>query len=143
MEVMKEFKFEASHVLPKHKGKCSRLHGHSWVLRVFVRGGVNKDSGFVVDFADIKADVQPLIDQLDHKHLGAWSVKVQNGFVLPIVEGWNVPDMDIYPTSENLLWWIGEQLYRQGLQWHALELNETCTSMARLEISEFITRFQR
>lgn len=34
----KTFRFEASHQLPKHDGKCARLHGHSWVGRVVIEG---------------------------------------------------------------------------------------------------------
>ncbi len=34
--IYKEFRFEAAHRLPYHQGKCCRLHGHSWVGRVYI-----------------------------------------------------------------------------------------------------------
>lgn len=90
------------------------LNGHSWVLHVSVRGSVNADTGFVQDFAEISNVVKPLIERLDHRHLGAWGVwpigVYQTTFdpgKEPFVEG--LPH-DFYPTSENLLWWIASQL---------------------------------
>lgn len=151
MELTKEFRFEASHILPKHPGKCSRLHGHSWVLKVSVEGVINPETGFVMDYADLKKVVQPVIDKIDHTHLGV------------ILEGeleglWTIQELvDIYPSSENLIFWIADQLdaldgymlYNAGVWrprnidelrpfdiknlndkhfWSKLELNETCTS---------------
>lgn len=69
--ISKEFTFEASHVLPKHEGKCSRLHGHSWRLRVAIIGPVYEQSGFVADYAKLSELVRRLIlDRFDHQHLG-------------------------------------------------------------------------
>lgn len=118
MQLRKTFRFEASHVLPKHPGKCSRLHGHSWILHVGVEGPIDPDTGFVVDYGDISKAVKPLVeDQLDHHHLN---------------------DIGIYPTSENLLLWIGTQLELQ-LDWTFLAIEETCTSYARLTREEYET----
>lgn len=156
MRLSKEFRFEASHVLPKHPGKCSRLHGHSWVLTVSVEGPVTKESGFVMDYADISAMVKPLIDRLDHRHLGAWCVysshrpgeqktKYPDLTMLAEIWGvdgdqyfneWQVPGLPLAfnPTSENLIWWIGGEL---KFGWSELKLNETCTSECILTRKEF------
>lgn len=127
MEISKTFKFEAAHILPKHPGKCSRLHGHSWVLEVAVNGAINKETGFVMDYADLKSYVQPIVDQLDHSFLGAAGDHYVE-FIptcLPVV---------FYPSSENLLTWLATQLYR--LNWSRLTLNETCTSSCTLTRKE-------
>jgi len=134
MLLRKTFRFEASHILPKHPGKCSRLHGHSWVLNVFVEGQVDKETGFVMDYADISAAVKPLVDALDHTHLGTIEFDVK-----PSWQATGIP-WDFYPTSENLLLWIGDQLLRyndMGLEWSKLALEETCTSYAELTREEF------
>jgi 6-pyruvoyltetrahydropterin/6-carboxytetrahydropterin synthase len=137
MDIGKEFRFEASHQLPNHDGKCARLHGHSWVLKVFVQGSVSEEfgpkEGMVKDFADIKEVVQPIIDMLDHHHLGRGAAD------LDVPEYWlhapkhlrelNFPTI---PTSENILIWIADQLTPTGLNWSCLVLSETCTSEARL-----------
>jgi 6-pyruvoyltetrahydropterin/6-carboxytetrahydropterin synthase len=60
----KEFTFEAAHRLPRHDGKCARLHGHSWKMLVEVESPeLHKSgpkSGMVMDFGDIKAAVEKL-----------------------------------------------------------------------------------
>ena len=146
MELSKTFRFEASHILPKHPGKCSRLHGHSWVLTVFVEGPVDFATGFVMDFAIISKLVKPLVERLDHRHLGTWP------FVALAQDPWWVEGLPnvFYPTSENLLLWLGEQLLvpqvwgdepsgKIGhiLEWSKLTLNETCTSSTTLTREEF------
>ena len=154
LELTKEFTFEASHILPKHKGKCSRLHGHSWILKVSVAGIVNEHSGFVMDYADISSYVKPLIEKLDHRHLGAWCVyesqrggDVRDDSLLAEIWGdgkyfqdWFVPGLPptFYPSSENLIVWIAEQL--KDLPWSKLELNETCTSSCTLTRKEYDDR---
>lgn len=136
MRLGKEFKFEASHILTHHTGKCRNLHGHSWVLKVYVDGTVNPKTGFVMDYGEIKAAVQPLIDQLDHHHLGAWDeIETPNTDLYKRSYVLSLP-RDFYPTSENLLLWIGLQLHRV-LNWSELQLNETCTSSATLTRAEF------
>lgn len=152
MEICKEFKFEASHVLPHHKGKCSNLHGHSWKLTVYVRGPVDAESGMVVDYGDIKTSIQPIIDDLDHAHLGAWKTdkviiqnvrRVDSGIVTRpgikyvswLPEG---PDGDLFnPTSENLLIEIAKQIVKRGQVFSSLTLDETCTVSCLLTWEEF------
>lgn len=140
MLLRKTFRFEASHILPRHPGKCSRLHGHSWVLHVEVEGPINPKTGFVMDYADISSQLKPLIERLDHRHLGSW------GHILTDVHeledpnhhnDWFVPGLSagFYPSSENLLYWIGEQL--PTFAWSKLALEETCTSYAELSREEF------
>jgi 6-pyruvoyltetrahydropterin/6-carboxytetrahydropterin synthase len=146
MLLKKVFRFEASHILPKHPGKCSRLHGHSWVLHVAVVGKINPATGFVMDYAEISKAVKPLVDDLDHRHLGQW-VSEANQSGIPtdtrFVEGaigtsHKVPGLspDFYPSSENLLLWIAEQLDK-NLAWSHLALEETCTSYCELTRSEW------
>jgi 6-pyruvoyltetrahydropterin/6-carboxytetrahydropterin synthase len=129
MLLRKTFRFEASHVLPKHPGKCARLHGHSWVLHVFVEGPVNADTGFVKDFAEISMWVKPIVESLDHRHLGTIEFDVR--------DSWLVENMDpeFYPSSENLVNWIGYQLI--SFPWSKLAIEETCTSYAELTREEF------
>jgi 6-pyruvoyltetrahydropterin/6-carboxytetrahydropterin synthase len=71
MRVFREFRFEAAHRLPDAPPghKCRRLHGHSYRLLVYVDGPINPDTGWVIDFAEIRSIVDPVIDQLDHHYL--------------------------------------------------------------------------
>jgi len=67
MEIFKEFKFEAAHKLPNvpEGHQCGRLHGHSFKVRVTVSGEIDENTGWVIDFSDIKSVVKPIIDRLD------------------------------------------------------------------------------
>ncbi|QOI99613.1 MAG: 6-carboxytetrahydropterin synthase QueD [Phycisphaeraceae bacterium] len=71
MEIFKEFRFEAAHRLEglPEGHPCGRLHGHSYRVRVFVRGLPDPKSGWVRDFADIKAAAAPVFARLDHAFL--------------------------------------------------------------------------
>ncbi|MCW2924287.1 MAG: Queuosine biosynthesis protein QueD [Thermoleophilia bacterium] len=60
-----ERSIDASHVIPDHPGKCARLHGHTYRFQVWISGPVDETTGMVVDFFDIKRD----IDAWDHRHL--------------------------------------------------------------------------
>lgn len=96
--ISKSFTFEASHVLPRHPGKCARLHGHSWKLTVSVQGPVNQETGFVADYGALSKLVQKtVIGLLDHQHLGQGTGLTFNG-------EWRSPfGPDFYPSSENLV----------------------------------------
>jgi 6-pyruvoyltetrahydropterin/6-carboxytetrahydropterin synthase len=111
MEIYKEFAFEAAHRLPHvpDDHKCFRLHGHSFRVRVHVRGTVGDETGWVMDFAEITDAWRPLHDALDHRYLN------------------EVAGLD-NPTSEVLARWVWSKLapVLQGL--HQVEVMETCTS---------------
>ncbi len=73
MRIGKHFGFEASHILPKHPGKCSRMHGHSYKLIVVVDGPVDKDSGMVIDFSVLSEVVkEEVIEKYDHRHMNEY-----------------------------------------------------------------------
>lgn len=153
MVITKKFEFCASHILTRHDGKCARLHGHNWVLEVSVEGKIDIETGFVMDYAVLKKYVQPLIENLDHKHLGQWAYHTKDSLPTGKVSGtsrWGIVEESamlvhapsgwnkfLYPSSENLLWWIGRQLKEAGLDWWMLALDETCTSSATLSRMEF------
>ena len=111
MEIFKEFTFEAAHRLPNVRPghKCGRLHGHSFRVEVHVKGEVGPESGWVLDFADIKAAFKPLLDQLDHDYLNE-------------IEGLS------NPTSEVLAEWIWSRLKPTLPLLSKVVVRETCTS---------------
>lgn len=111
MEIFKEFTFEAAHRLPNVPltHKCSRLHGHSFMAAVHVRGMVDERAGWIIDFADIKTVFQPLHDRLDHHYLN------------------EIPGLE-NPTSENIARWIWQQLRSDLPGLSQVTVRETCTS---------------
>lgn len=111
VEIFKEFTFEAAHRLPNVPAghKCARLHGHSFHVRVAVRGAVDPHVGWVLDFAELKTAFAPLHDALDHRYLNE-------------VEGLE------NPTSEHLARWIWQRLAPTLGGLAAIEVRETCTA---------------
>jgi len=111
MELVREFTIEAAHWLPNVPAghKCRRLHGHSFVIGITVDGAVDEHSGWVMDFADIKAAFEPLFEQLDHHCL-------------------NEIDGLENPTSEHLARWIWQRLQSALPGLSAVKVQETCQS---------------
>ncbi|MGA9335322.1 MAG: 6-carboxytetrahydropterin synthase QueD [Rudaea sp.] len=111
MDIFKIFSIEAAHRLPNVPAghKCARLHGHSFRIEVHVSGTPAADSGWVMDFADLKTAFAPLFEQLDHHYLNEVA-GLEN------------------PTSERLARWIWEGL-KPGLPTLSkIVVHETCTS---------------
>jgi 6-pyruvoyltetrahydropterin/6-carboxytetrahydropterin synthase len=115
VQIRKQFKFEAAHVLPYHPGKCSRLHGHSYRLDVTLEGALTSAgpaAGMIVDFDAISRVVKNgVISELDHRSLNEL-----------------VPN----PTSENVVIWIWRRLAPEFPELAELVLWETATACAIL-----------
>ena len=111
MLAFKEFSFESAHRLPNVPPghKCARLHGHSFLVRVTVEGAIGDESGWVMDFADIKQAFSPIHDRLDHRDLK------------------DVPGLE-NPTSEVLARWIWRALVPTLPGLAEIQVRETCTS---------------
>ena len=114
MDIFKVFTLEAAHRLPNvpEGHKCARLHGHSFRVELHVSGEPGEHTGWVMDFADIKAAFRPLYDRLDHHYLND-------------IEGLE------NPTSERLAVWIWDHLKPALPQLSEVVVHETCTSGCR------------
>lgn len=111
MDIFKRFHLEAAHRLPNvpEGHKCARLHGHSFQVEIHVSGEPGAETGWVIDFADIKRAFQPVHDQLDHHYLNEVA-GLEN------------------PTSENLARWIWDRTKPALPQLSQVVVHETCTS---------------
>jgi 6-pyruvoyltetrahydropterin/6-carboxytetrahydropterin synthase len=111
MDVFRVFQIEAAHRLPNvpEGHKCARMHGHSFRIEIHVSGPVGWESGWVMDFADLRKSFQPLYDQLDHHCLND-------------IEGLE------NPTSENLARWIWDRLCPQLPELSKVIVQETCNA---------------
>jgi 6-pyruvoyltetrahydropterin/6-carboxytetrahydropterin synthase len=68
-EISKDFVFSAAHQIRFHGGKCERLHGHNWRVRVHVRASQLNRIGMVVDFADLQKLVAEVGGRFDHQNV--------------------------------------------------------------------------
>jgi 6-pyruvoyltetrahydropterin/6-carboxytetrahydropterin synthase len=93
MEIFKKFTFDSAHFLPyvPEEHKCRRMHGHTYIVRLFVTGDLDPQLGWVADFGDVKAVWKPIEDRLDHRTLN------------------DIPGLE-NPTAENLAIWIWRQV---------------------------------
>jgi len=83
---------DSCHHLENYIGKCSNLHGHSWLIQIWIQGeDSQKDEvGILFDFGSIK-DIK---EELDHKHINK-EIKFFNR---------------VNPTAENLSRYILSKL---------------------------------
>jgi len=87
-EIKKTFEISAAHFLKlDYESKCSALHGHNWIITVYLRAKELNANGMIMDFTEIK---QKLTLQLDHRILND---------ILPF-----------NPTAENLAKYICDTL---------------------------------
>ena len=61
--------FAASHIIEGHQGKCARLHGHNWKVEVEAIAHALDNIGVGIDFSDLKAATNKVVNELDHYHL--------------------------------------------------------------------------
>ncbi len=111
MTIYKEFSFDAAHFLPNvpEGHKCKQLHGHTYLLKVYVAGQATGPEQWVMDYGDLKAIVKPVVDELDHRYLN--DIKgLEN------------------PTAETVTFWIWQRLKPVLQQLKKIELKETPTS---------------
>lgn len=57
-------RFSACHFIPRHE-KCSRLHGHSYIVRLRLEGDIGED-GMIMDFVVLKKKLKEMVDEMDH-----------------------------------------------------------------------------
>ena len=119
LQIRKHFRFEAAHALPHHAGKCARMHGHSYLLEIALRGPLQEAgpaTGMVADFESITTVVgREIVDRLDHRTLNEF---IEN------------------PTAENVLLWIHSRIAAALPLLDELVLWETPTACAVLRCND-------
>ncbi len=66
-EVSVEDDFAAGHYLRGYRGKCEKPHGHNYKVRITLEGEKLDNIGLLLDFRELKAAMNDVIDRLDHQ----------------------------------------------------------------------------
>jgi 6-pyruvoyltetrahydropterin/6-carboxytetrahydropterin synthase len=92
--VRKTFRFEAAHILKSAYSKdCyNTIHGHSYVVEVFLTTPELNDDWMVIDFGELKDLIGELFERLDH------------ALILPAASG--LTD-EAFPPNSKIIWWSG------------------------------------
>jgi 6-pyruvoyltetrahydropterin/6-carboxytetrahydropterin synthase len=111
-ELYIETHFSAAHALKGYQGDCARLHGHNWIIRVYVRCRKLDDIGIGIDFKVLKNHVKDALQELDHAHIND----------LPQFRKAN-------PTSENIAIYLygelGKRINTDSIEVSKIKVSET------------------
>jgi 6-pyruvoyltetrahydropterin/6-carboxytetrahydropterin synthase len=93
MDMFLHFDFAASRYLPRLPAShpCSRMHGHTFQVRLVMRGEVDPASGWMVDFGDVEQRIGTVRELVDHRCLN------------------DIPGLE-NPTTEILAEWLWRRL---------------------------------
>lgn len=86
--------------------KCKNLHGHTYKLKVYIEGELDTACGWIMDFAELKQCINPILSMVDHKTLN------------------DVPGLH-NPTCELLAIWLWRKIICVVPSLKKIELNET------------------
>jgi 6-pyruvoyltetrahydropterin/6-carboxytetrahydropterin synthase len=113
-----ETEFSAAHYLTRYRGKCERLHGHNYRVRLWAQGNGLDEGGVLIDFAVLKDRLRQVCAELDHANLNEY----------PVFSG--------DPSAERIARYIFDETVKlfppsQAALLYAVDVYETTGSMAR------------
>lgn len=115
-KISKQFSFSASHILEglPSEHPCSRLHGHNYLVTVYLKASELNSLGFVKDYRELSFVKKYIDENLDHRHLN-----------------------DVFtfnPTAENIAKALFDIFSAVESQIYALEVSETPKTSAIYEV---------
>lgn len=69
MKIYEKIEISSAHHLENYKGKCENIHGHNYILEIWVEGDLIND--MVIDFSKLKKQIK----KLDHVYLNNLMIK--------------------------------------------------------------------
>ena len=119
---MIERNFSSAHQLRGYKGKCENLHGHNYRIEIYARGSELDNIGLLVDFVELKAAADEVVQYLDHRNINELE-----------------PFIELQPSAENLAKYILERVSSrigdERVQIFKVRCFETPTSVATYQVT--------
>ncbi|MDR0823863.1 MAG: 6-carboxytetrahydropterin synthase QueD [Prevotella sp.] len=114
-KISKRFSFSASHILDglPQEHPCSRLHGHNYMITIYLRAEQLNSVGFVKDYRELDHVKRYIDEKLDHRHLND---------ILPF-----------NPTAENMAKYLYDVFKADIPELYAVEVSETPKTTAVYE----------
>jgi len=121
--IRKKFKFEAAHRLSSgYSAECvDYIHGHSYIVELFIEAKELNADGMVVDFGYVKTVVKPLIDEWDHKLI------LESGYLAGTDDCLQV---NFNPTAENMAEYLYDKCHQYGITVSKIRVHETDSGYA-------------
>ncbi len=113
-----ESSFDSAHFLKNHDGACANIHGHRWKViavlgkRELIQKGPKE--GMILDFSDLKRDLNRLTGEFDHAFV------IQKGSLQPATvealegEGFRLVFVDFRMTAEQIAKYFFDSLKALG-----------------------------
>lgn len=106
--VKKRIEIAGAHRLSlNYESKCSNIHGHNWIVEIYMQSKELDGNSMVMDFTHIKKEIH---DALDHKYIN------------DVVQ--------LNPTAENIAKWICDRL---GSKCYKVTVQESEGNVAEYE----------
>jgi 6-pyruvoyltetrahydropterin/6-carboxytetrahydropterin synthase len=109
--ISRRFEISAAHHLTNYDGKCANLHGHNYIVEIFIKDKKLKN-GMVKDYGDMKKDFEPVMTWFDHNDLNLYMEQ---------------------PTAEKMAQFILEFLKKIDKRYYKVSVRETENSYCEVE----------
>ena len=100
MEIRKQFKYEMAHVVRNAwSNRCAySIHGHSYVVEVFISGTKYDNGGMLIDFGLVKKYLNDFIDSFDHACV-LWNIEKDRKTIEHFKENFDRVIVTEFPSS--------------------------------------------
>jgi 6-pyruvoyltetrahydropterin/6-carboxytetrahydropterin synthase len=129
MQITVSREVSAGHRLMNYEGLCRHLHGHNYRFTVTIEGAVDA-MGFVVDFKQLKGDIDDGLNIIDH------AMMLNEADTLYAVPLKDAPEcklvlFNVNPSAENLASWMFNLIQDSGYRVIFVECRETTNCASR------------
>lgn len=129
--IRKKFKFEMAHqLISAYSNECKDcIHGHSYILEVFFSSNDLNDSGMVIDFKQVKDEINDYIKSWDHALV--MSCQMPKDYLDNLKKyNKNLKITEYNPTAENMTFDIFSYIKHKFKSCVKVRLHETNTGYA-------------